>query len=217
MEHFPEHAWADFTRGIAHRERVEMDLHLANGCNHCALAWQTWHRVQEMATREAQYRPADGVVRMAKLRFANWLTAKTEPGIGASLILDTLAHPGFAGIRSRSATARQMVYEADGLAIDLRFEPSALAKRISLTGQVLDKLLPRTSCEAANITLWTDKGLALGEAQANAFGEFHLDFELQDNLRLSIQVAGHTLIRIPLGSLRAEQGSQSSSESDVSN
>jgi hypothetical protein len=50
--------------------------------------------------------------------------------------------------------------------------------------------------------LWTEKGLPLLEAKTNEFGEFHLEFEAQDYLRLSIQMVGRMPIRIPLANLK---------------
>lgn len=206
MEHFSEHAWADFVRGISNSDREEMHAHLANGCNDCVVIRDTWKQVHTVALREEHYAPSEDAVRMVKLEFAAQAFDKAQQPVLAELVFDTFGKAAFAGVRSAAAAARQMVYEADGLAVDLRFDSPTSSKRILLTGQVLDRRVPRTSIEDSAIILWTHKGLALAETRANAFGEFHLELEPQDNLRLSVQVAGRALIRIPLANLRPEGG-----------
>jgi hypothetical protein len=217
MEHFSEQAWADFVRGISNSEREEMNSHLANGCNDCALTRDTWKQVHTIALREINYAAPEDAVRMMKLEFAAQSFDRAKQPVLATLMFDTFAKSSLAGVRSAAAAARQMVYEADGLAVDLRFDGPAASKRVFLTGQVLDKRVPRASIEDSAIILWTQKGLAIGETKANAFGEFHLELEPQNNLRLSIQVAGRALIRIPLANLRPEKGADFSGGSNVSN
>jgi hypothetical protein len=217
MEHFSEQAWADFVRGISNSERGEMNSHLANGCQDCVFTRDIWKRIHTVALRESNYAPPEDSVRMVKLEFAAQTFDKAKQPVLANLVFDTLGKPALAGIRSAAAAARQMVYEADGLAVDLRFDSPASTRRIFLTGQVLDKRVPRASIEDSAVILWTHKGLALTETKANAYGEFHLELEPQNNLRLSIQVAGRALIRIPLANLRPEHGSDFTDGSDVSN
>jgi|SRR5579884_335610 hypothetical protein len=217
MEHFSEQAWADFVRGISNSEREEIETHLADGCNDCAAARDTWQQVHAVALRESNYAPPREAVRMAKLEYAARLFDKGKQPMLANLVFDTFAQPPFAGVRSAAAAARQMVYEADGLAVDLRFDHPPAAKKIFLTGQVLDKQVPRAPVDEAAVILWTDRGLALAETKANAFGEFNLELEPQNNLRLSIQVVGRALIRIPLANLRPEATDVGPSGSGVSN
>jgi hypothetical protein len=217
MEHFSEQAWADFVRGISNSERDEMQLHLANACNDCATSRDTWQQVHAVALRETNYAPPPEALRMAKLEYAaRWFEKRKQPVL-AKLLFDTFAQPALAGVRSAAAAARQMVYEADGLAVDLRFDHPPSAKKIFLTGQVLDKQVPRAAVDDAAVILWTDRGLALAETKANAFGEFNLELEPQNNLRLSIQVVGRALIRIPLANLRPDDLDLRPSGSGVSN
>jgi hypothetical protein len=194
-----------------------MELHLANECRDCAVARDTWNQVHVIAIRESNYAPPKDAVRMAKVEFATQVFNKSKQPVLANLIFDTFGKPALAGVRSATAAARQMVYEADGLAVDLRFDSPAASKRIFLTGQVLDKRVPRAAIGDSAVILWTHKGLAIAETRANAYGEFHLELEPQNNLRLSIQVAGRALIRIPLANLGPDQGPELAGKSDVSN
>lgn len=206
MEHFLEHSWADFVRGISCPEREDMVLHLANGCNECAGAYDSWNRVQTVALRESNYTPPEDAVRMARLAFET-SPAKTDVlEMLATLVFDTFAQPALAGARSAGAAARQLVYEADGLAVDLRFDGPPPTKKVYLTGQVLDKRAPQESLHNAAVILWSERGLPIAETKANANGEFNLELEPQDNMRLSIQVEGRALIRIPLAIMQPGHG-----------
>jgi hypothetical protein len=209
MRHFSEQAWADFVRGINNSERGEMETHLASGCNDCAAERGTWKQLNAMALRESTYAAPESAVRMVKLEFSTQRLKldQGKPPVLANLVFDTFVKPALAGVRSSvAAAARQMVFEADGFAVDLRFDSAASSERIFLIGQVLDKRIPRAPLEDTVVILWTDKGLAIAETKANAFGEFSLELERQNNLRLSIEVLGHTRIRIPLANLRPEHG-----------
>jgi hypothetical protein len=219
MEHFSEQAWTDLIRGINTAVRKEMDSHLAHGCTDCVASRVTWNRVQAIALRETSYAPPESIVRMVKLLFAENPSVQQSQPILASLTFDTFATPALAGVRSAaSAAARQMVYEADGLAIDLRFDASPVSKLLNLTGQVLDKQLPRTPLERSEVILWTHHGQPLAETKANAFGEFNLEFPPQNNLRLSIKVSGRAHVCIHLANLRTEpEWDTTEGMSDLSN
>jgi hypothetical protein len=216
MEHFSEQAWADFVRGIGNSERKDIESHLASGCNDCAASRDTWQQVHAISLRESNYAPPTNAVRMAKLEFAARSFEKSKQPVLANLVFDTLARPALAGIRSASAAAaaRQMVFEADGLAVDLRFDGPGQSRTIFVTGQVLDKRVPRAAMENSPVILWTSKGMAVAETKTNAFGEFNLELEPQNNLRLSIQVVGRALIRIPLASLKHDGGDSASNDSN---
>ena len=217
MEHFSDQAWADFIRGINAPQRKEMESHLANGCPDCTVSRNTWTQVQTAALQESSFAPPENTVRIAKLLFANSFAGQSEAHV-ASLTFDTFLQPALAGIRSAAAAARQMVYEADGLAVDLCFDRSPQSRMLSLTGQVLDKQVPRAPLQNSEVILWTEKGLPIAETKANAFGEFHLEFEPQNNLRLSIRVVARAHIRIHLANLRDEPESDSqASGSEISN
>jgi hypothetical protein len=219
MQHFSDQAWADLIRGIDFPQRKEMELHLAKGCLDCTASRNSWKQVQAVALRESSFAPPENAVRMVKLIFAENSVADQSGAAVANLTFDTFALPALAGVRSASAAgARQMVYEADGLAVDLRFDSSPFSQMLSLTGQVLDKRLPDTLLEHSEVILWTQKGLPIAETKANAFGEFNLEFEPQNHLRLSVRVIERAHIRIHLANLCAgSEPDPDANKSDVSN
>src|SRR6476659_10241184 len=206
MHHFSEAVFADFVRGIDVPAYKELQSHLASQCSQCGKSVKAWLQLQAIGVRENTYCPPVASVRVVKLEFeARCAQEKELPG---NLVFDSFSQPALAGVRSASAAAaRQMVYEAEGMMVDLRFDRPTHSKCISLIGQVLDKRVPRVSLANAAVMLWTEKGMVLAETKTNAVGEFHLEFEVQNRLRLSIQASAGTLIRIPLVTLIAERDS----------
>jgi hypothetical protein len=98
-----------------------------------------------------------------------------------------------------------MVFEADGMTVDLRFDRPPRSAFISLVGQVLNQKGSRVSLANAAVMLWTEKGLVLAQTTTNMLGEFQLDFEPQTGLRLSIEGVAGKVIRIPLSNLSTDR------------
>jgi len=217
MEHFSNQAWADLIRGINPPQQKEMELHLANGCLECMVSRNTFTKVQTIALRESKFAPPENTVRMAKLMLAENSRAAQARTEVAKLTFDTYAQPALAGVRSAGApAARHMVYEADGLAVDLHFDAYHPSQLLNLTGQVLDKRRPSTLIENSEVILWTQKGLPVAETKANAFGEFNLRFVPENNLRLSIRVMQRAHFHISLANFQPDPDSEMT-QSEISN
>jgi hypothetical protein len=213
MPHFSEEVFTDFVRGIDVPGNKELQSHLASQCGQCLQTYSIWQHLQLITSREEVYCPPAAAVRMIKVEFEARKTPQHE--LSGNLLFDSFTQPALAGVRSAgAAAARQMVYEAEGMMVDLRFDRSAHSKCVSLIGQVLDQKSPRVSLANASVMLWTEKGLVLVETKTNVLGEFHMDFEAQNRLRLSIQASRGTLIRIHLANLIAEQDSNSVTQRD---
>jgi len=139
MRHFSEQAWADFLRGISESEmKANIESHLARGCCDCCATSDVWNRVQVTVANETTYMPPESLVRMVKQEFAATKSPKQE-SVLAGLLFDTFAQPLTAGIRSGAAVARQLVYEAEGLTVDLRLDSQPNSGMVLVVGQVLDK------------------------------------------------------------------------------
>ena len=201
MKHFSEQAWADFVRGFESSDHQQMQSHLARACGDCVPIHDTWKRIHNVALREGFYTPPAYATRIAKLEIAGTFSAESDPSVLAELTFDTFAKPALAGMRSRAAAARQMLYETERFAVDLRFDHLPPAKLIQMTGQILDKRAPYGAIANAAVTVWTRKGLPIAEATTNGFGEFSLQFEPQESVKLSIQAPGQPEVRIFLASL----------------
>jgi len=201
MQHFSEQAWADFVRGVSESEtKANIESHLARGCCDCGATSDVWNQLQTIVSNEKSYMPPESAVRMVTLEFVT-TNSQEQASVLANLLFDTFVQPLAAGIRSGAAVARQLVYEAEGLTVDLRLDSQSPSGKILVVGQVLDQRLPRVSPRGVSIALWTPKGQPFLEVSPNESGEFQLEVNAQDDLRLLIEVAGRKTIRIPLANL----------------
>lgn len=204
MEHFADPRWADYVRGVgAPATKQEIEAHLVAGCVTCKPAFDFWKWMDDFAARDTAYTPPDNLTRMVKM--ALYSEEVPEPGTWtiANLVYDSLSRPLVAGVRSGGTSTRQFVFEAEGLTVDLRFEKKAQSNIVHASGQVLDKQTPLTWMDSTTVILWTEKGKTIDVAEANKHGEFQLEFEAQDQLRISIVTTGRKTVRIPLGSFEA--------------
>jgi hypothetical protein len=202
MEHFPDQMWADFVRGVGLCGNArDIEAHLANRCPDCKTAFDLWRGLGSLAAKEADYTPPADLVRMVKLEFASQHPAPPDPWTFAGMVFDSATRPLPAGIRSTAASTRQIIYEGEGLTVDVRFERKPHSKTISAAGQVLDKQVPLRWLGNAAIVLWTDGGQMLATTEANDFGEFQFEFESHAQLRISIATEGRRTLRIPLGAI----------------
>ena len=208
MDHYPEQLLIDFVRRVpvlnaqsGLSENAALQSHLARGCKDCTAILHVWQRVQRMAAAESSYRPPENAVRMVKMEFAARQSRDAGEKTDASLVFDTVLQPVLAGVRSATAAARQMVYEAEGFTVDLRFDRKPHSNTVYLIGQILDSARTGTLLRTLPVTLCTDTDVLIAEGSTNDLGEFHLEFEALDHLRLSIW-ARSKLIRIVLANLR---------------
>jgi hypothetical protein len=198
MRHFSEERCADFVRGVSGPE-ISKDIraHLETGCPKCQTALDSWRRVRSLATEEAAYTPPENLVRLVKLGFASQPAKQPRKWTLASLVFDSFAQPLPAGVRSGALSVWQVVYEAEGLTVDLRFGRRAHSKELHLIGQVLDKQKARAS-QSATVELSTEQDQLVGATSVNASGEFQVEFEAKDHLWLSIKSEDRNTVRIPL-------------------
>jgi hypothetical protein len=202
MEHFPEETWVDFVRGtLSSAAALDMERHVAGGCAACKAALDFWQEVQIITRQESASTPPESAVRAAKLEFCFRQQSEPQEWTLASIVLDSFLEPAPAGLRSGTLPSRQVVYEGEGLTIDLRFDRQLRSTKVCVSGQVLDRQSAQAVVDQVAVALWTDKGKSVAVTEANEFGEFQLEFEPHDQLRLSIAMAGRRTLRIPLGSL----------------
>jgi hypothetical protein len=202
MSHFSEQAWADFVRGIeAHGTKQEVEAHLASDCLECKSDFGMWERVARFASQESYYTAPEGLVHGIKARFPSAPAATAENGGLAALLFDTASTPVPVGIRAGAVRTRQLVYEGEGLTVDVRFERNPNSNTISASGQVLDKEIPMRWLGRTAIVIWNERGQLLSKTEAGDHGEFEFEFVPQDQLRMSIATADRRTLRIALGNL----------------
>ena len=202
MEHFSEQSWADFGRGFSTSEKARgIKAHLAADCLNCKASSLFWSRLQTMALAEGGYSAPENLVRLAKLEFAAKLQFRPEKWSLGKVLFDSFSQPLLAGVRSSAAVARQVVYEAEGLTVDLRFDVVLPSGKVSAVGQILDRQTARELLTGAPVVVWTENGQLMATTTANAYGEFQLEFEARDDLRLTVRV-GDRRVKMPLANLK---------------
>ncbi|HEY3131984.1 MAG TPA: hypothetical protein VGL91_21185 [Acidobacteriota bacterium] len=201
MGHFTSEEWADFVRGIQSADRtIAIQQHLERKCERCRKDLATWSFVADLGSKEASYEPPADVVRYVKTchvvgkppgKRRGWMNV-------ARLVFDTIRQPQPAGIRSSGLSPRQLLFKSGNLLVDLRVESQAKSNHFSVAGQVLDWAKPGQAVEQVPIVLSNKKNMVMQTA-SNQFGEFQLEFEMAENLLLT--VGKDDPIVVPLGIL----------------
>jgi hypothetical protein len=92
-------------------------------------------------------------------------------------------------VRSAAPSAWQVVYEAEGLTVDLRFGHRAQSKRFTWLGQTTSE--PCGSGRATQTLRCRQNWISVvATTTVTAMGEFHIEFKPQDRLWLSVKAAG---------------------------
>jgi hypothetical protein len=200
--HFSEEIWVDFVRGaMAAGPAKELDRHLASNCPECSSDLKFWQRIVTFVAEDRHCTPPDYLVHLVKTEFTFRQAEEEESPMIAAMVFDTATQLSPVGLRSGPGSTRQVVYEAEGLTVDMRFECNRHRNLISASGQVLDKEAPLSWLGNAAIVLWTSQGRMVTRTETNNCGEFQLEFPPQDQLRLSVITEGRKTLRIVLGNL----------------
>jgi CheY-like chemotaxis protein len=116
----------------------------------------------------------------------------------ARLIFDSFLQPAPVGIRISQLAGRRFVYQAGSLMVDLSLEPPQTdTRRISLVGQLLDSAKPERQLDILSVALQGPKG-PIAFASTNKFGEFHFEFDPEQNVKLEIETAANQWISVVL-------------------
>lgn len=206
MQHYSLEDWADFARDVvAKGKKAAMQSHLETGCKPCTKVHSLWQRLNETARRESAYRPPDQAVKTVKGLGAIHGISKPRKATTrlADLLFDSFRNPMQAGVRSTATTARQLLYGAGNYRIDVRIEPLDDSEKLALVGQVLNASDPAKTMPSLPVVLYKG-GKILSVSKTNSFGEFHLECNLQHDLKLHFKIPGEKEVWIPLVSPASE-------------
>lgn len=201
--HFEDKVWADFVRQTIQPDtRSAVERHLEEGCKECSKSLSQWQFLAASANRERSYTPPQDVVRMVKQEFAIQLPKTEEENtLLATLVFDSFAQPAVAGVRSAAVGSRQLLYKANEITIDLRFEFQPLQSKVFVVGQVLEK---NESCAMPiPLLLFNENGAAVLETETSEYGEFQFEFDTKERLRLSFELAAGRRVQVPLSDVDA--------------
>jgi hypothetical protein len=195
--HYSEEEWIDFARGLSASADV-MERHLA-ACASCGTTAGFWRSVLTAASPTFADAPPDSALRQARAHYA----FSPRPGLvararaAASLIFDSLRQPLPAGVRAAGPSARKLVYKAGSYVVRLRVEPVRDSDRVSIVGQVVDDANPARPL--VNLAIRALRGPdTIDRTLTNPLGEFYLEPEAADNLRLSVGVPDRAPLTVGL-------------------
>jgi hypothetical protein len=200
MSHFSPAEWVDFTRGLlSEQETAVLQSHLDQRCEECLRSAGLWRAVQECLSAAVQYRVPDRLLTSLRTAYTahkpwRWLL---ETARWAELSFDTLRHPVPALVRGSTPSSRQLVHEAEPFVIDLRLEADPVRNRVLLIGQILDSDHPEKPMGGVDVILLNGEEL-LAKTRASSSGEFNLQCERENDLRLFINIPGQSPIGIDL-------------------
>jgi hypothetical protein len=197
--HFSEQSLVDAVRGV-NRPELGGDIksHIASGCSVCKAAHDSWSRVSGFAANEDSYTPPDSLVRLVKLGFASHAAPPAGQWTIAKLVFDSFAQPLPAGVRSGALRVWQVIYEAEGLTVDLHFGRRNQSKAMHIVGQVFDKGAAQALQVSSTVELSTENEQLLAIAPLTGSGEFYFEFEVKEHLWLSIKSEARNTVRIPI-------------------
>jgi len=197
--HFEDDAWLSFVRGVTTAEEAEaMRAHLNEGCDECRQTHETWQRFVEIAKHEACNLASASAIRVVKAAFALRRKVPFRAGLAqeAERLFDSSQEAWPRGLRGSPASPRQLLYQAGNFMVDLRLEQNSGLSG-GLTGQVVCAQADRsTGC--AGVVLLREPNTVVGQTITNSLGEFQLDFERPDNLRICLEMPDGTLIDVVL-------------------
>jgi hypothetical protein len=198
MEQVSESRWVDFVRGVSGPTgSADIRAHVGAGCPKCETALEGWSRVRRLATEEDAYAPPENLVRLVKVGFASSPSNQLRKWTLANLVFDSFAQPLLAGVRSGAFNVWQVVYEAEGVTVDLRFGCRSQSNSVHLIGQVLNKKDLR-AWKNATIELSTEQEDLVTTTVVSDMGEFQIEFEAAERLWLSVKAEGCNSVRVPL-------------------
>jgi hypothetical protein len=205
MRHYETERWVDFTRGLGgEAERKAMEAHLAAGCTQCGRRAELLGELAAMAHADLEYEPPADVMRMARSIFQTPHPA-AQPSVAerilATLVYDSVRDPLPAGMRTGDRPS-QVLYEAEDYMLDLhvnkeRTSRESGAPRMVLVGQIASRKDPGKPLAELPVFLKSGRQVA-ARGVANSLGEFHLEYEPREGLRLEIPVESGRTIEVEL-------------------
>jgi len=203
MRHFTAGRWADFLRGLGGAsERAAMEAHLASGCRACGRMITLLDRFARIARAEQDREPPEQVLRRAQ---ALCPTPASRPQPSwvealARLVYDSARDPLPAGVRA-SQRPGLALYEGSDWAVDLQVirERGGRGARpwLAVIGQVVDRRPGWRAAPELPVVLLTG-GEVVARTVTNTRGEFHLDCEPRQGLRLQVCLEGERRIEVPV-------------------
>jgi predicted anti-sigma-YlaC factor YlaD len=197
MKHIAQEKLAEFVReSLPQADAAVVREHL-HGCSECSRIAGLFREVVKVGANEAAYEPPAGIVQIAKAYFATQQSRAQQSSSAFELLFDSLTQPITAGARASVASARQLLYRVGTVYVDMRVDSENNSDRAALVGQMLDSAHPNHPVAGVPVVL-LDGRKNVASTISNNNGEFHLEFDLKSNLRLSVTVGDLAPVYLPI-------------------
>jgi hypothetical protein len=173
-----------------------MQAHLDQGCRSCAQIVELWRTVLDVARREKRFQPLESDLRLAWALFAAYPPAKAgRLKLLVARLMDCNRLSLEGSRRSEPSSQGHFMFQREDLFLDLQFRIDANC--VSMVGQILDPAAPEPQYGDTAIKLVRDQEV-VAQTTTNEFGEFRLEYRLQRNLLLVIELEEQTHLITPL-------------------
>lgn len=113
------------------------------------------------------------------------------------LLFDSLSQPVTAGARASVASARQLLYRVGTVYVDLRVDMESDSQQAVLVGQLLDSSKPGHPISDVRVSIRSGRK-KFSESVSNANGEFQMEFPVQSNMEVTLQLTEKEKVSLPL-------------------
>jgi hypothetical protein len=196
MAHFSTQEWIDFARQAEGADRARaMQKHLDDGCIPCAKNLAVWRRIMKLAQHDRNEQAPASSIHMVKASFGmrNFGLAKAGKLELATLVMDSMQPTPAYGIRGSFPAARQLLYRAGTVCIDLHIRPKPGSEEVVLVGQLMDSMKPAKCMSNVPVAL-LQHGNSVSSKKTNDLGEFDFGFETPEDVHLAFGLDNRTLV-----------------------
>lgn len=206
MKHIPQESIAEFVRQslpLADSQRVQQHT---DECSACAEIANLFREVASVGANEFLYEPPEWLIRTVKAYFETQQHRVEKPAGIVELLFDSLMQPTTAGARASVAAARQLLYRVGTVYVDMRLDSEVNSEQAALVGQMLDSAHPGQPVAGVPVVLMEGRK-NVASTISNNHGEFHLEFAIKSNLRLSITVGTDSPVYLPITGIEQKRPS----------
>ena len=197
--------WCDYVRGVSDaEEESRMREHLESDPQ-ARRAVELFSRVRSVAEADNAFSIPDYALRIAKAAASVSRAPAEVPDASVWRFLpfrvafDSLCSPALAGTRDLHSSYRQVQFQTDEYALDVRLEHSPGPQGTAVVGQIL-KLGDEPVAMAEIPVLVAAEGRIVERSLTSRFGEFHAEDLPKSPLHLYALVGEDSCIAVPLAS-----------------
>jgi hypothetical protein len=210
MNHPALQHWVDRARGVlGEAELAEAEAHLAAGCASCRRTAEVMSMLAQVARRERDYEAPSPAAERADALFPRRARGMQRlRNLAAELVYDSMRDPLPAGVRANDRV-NQLLYRAGRYSIDLQINREhgrreSGAPRLVVVGQLADREHPQRPLSDLPVLLLSGRDVA-ARTLSNELGEFHLECEPRQRMRLQVWIGGARRIEVPVRSFEASE------------